>query len=53
MYDLKNRIILVTDAVGFIRSGLIKGLYNKFQDIRIIGVDNMNDYYDVRLKNID
>lgn len=42
--------ILVTGAAGFIGSNLIKALYRKFQNTKVVGIDNMNDYYDVRLK---
>lgn len=48
--DLKGKTILVTGAAGFIGSNLGKRLYNDVEDITVIGIDNMNDYYDVRLK---
>ena len=48
--DLKNKTVLVTGAAGFIGSNLIKRLYKDVRDIQVIGIDNMNDYYDVRLK---
>lgn len=48
--DLKNKTILVTGAAGFIGSNLIKRLYEDIEGITVIGIDNMNDYYDVRLK---
>lgn len=48
--DLKNKTILVTGAAGFIGSNLVKRLYKDVDDITVIGIDNMNDYYDVRLK---
>ena len=48
--DLKNKTVLVTGAAGFIGSNLIKRLYEDVRDIQVIGIDNMNDYYDVRLK---
>ena len=41
--------ILVTGAAGFIGFHLIKALLN--QDCSIIGIDNLNPYYDVNLKN--
>ena len=48
--DLKGKTILVTGAAGFIGSNLVKRLYNDIENITVIGIDNMNDYYDVRLK---
>ena len=48
--DLHKKTILVTGAAGFIGSNLVKRLYNDVKDVRVIGIDNMNDYYDVRLK---
>ena len=48
--DLSQKIILVTGAAGFIGSNLVKELYNRFSDIKVIGFDSVNDYYDVNLK---
>lgn len=48
--DLQRKTILVTGAAGFIGSNLVKRLYNDVEDVTVIGIDNMNDYYDVRLK---
>ena len=48
--DLTNKTILVTGAAGFIGSNLVKRLYQDVKDVKVIGIDNMNDYYDVRLK---
>lgn len=48
--DLKGKTILVTGVAGFIGSNLAKRLYNDVEDLTVIGIDNMNDYYDVRLK---
>ena len=48
--DLKNKTILVTGTAGFIGSNLVKRLYKDVDDVTVIGIDNMNDYYDVRLK---
>ena len=53
MYDrdmLENKKILITGSNGFIGSFLTARLLNDYENIEIIGVDNMNDYYDVRLK---
>ena len=44
------KTILVTGAAGFIGSNLVKRLYQEVPEAQVIGIDNMNDYYDVRLK---
>lgn len=49
--NLDNKNILVTGAAGFIGSNLIKRIYREVPLASIIGIDNMNDYYDVRLKD--
>lgn len=49
--NLNGKTILVTGAAGFIGSNLIKHLYVDTKDVTVIGIDNMNDYYDVRLKD--
>ena len=43
-------IILITGAAGFIGSNLVKAVYKQYDNPTVIGIDNMNDYYDVRLK---
>ncbi len=48
--DLKGKTILITGAAGFIGSNLVKELFNTVDDIKIVGIDNMNDYYDVSIK---
>lgn len=47
---LEKKTILVTGAAGFIGSYLCMNLLNNVKDIKIIGIDNLNDYYDVSLK---
>ena len=47
---LDNKTILVTGSNGFIGSNLCKKLLKDYSNIKVIGVDNMNDYYDVSLK---
>lgn len=48
--DLKGKTVFITGAAGFIGSNLAKVLLERFEDIKIVGLDNMNDYYDVRIK---
>lgn len=48
--DLTDKTVLVTGAAGFIGSNLARTLLDTVKGIRIIGFDNMNDYYDVSLK---
>lgn len=47
---MRENTILVTGAAGFIGYHLCKRLLEENEQIRVIGLDNMNDYYDVRLK---
>lgn len=48
--ELNGKTVLVTGAAGFIGSNLCKRLLNDYKGINVIGIDNMNDYYDVRIK---
>lgn len=48
--ELKNKTILVTGAAGFIGSNLVMELLRSQSPCHIIGIDNMNDYYDVSIK---
>ena len=47
---LDNKRIFITGVAGFIGSNLVKRLFKEVKGATIIGIDNMNDYYDVRLK---
>lgn len=47
---LTNKVILVTGAAGFIGSNLVMELLKEVHPVHIIGIDNMNDYYDVSIK---
>ena len=49
--NLENKTILVTGAAGFIGSNLVKRIYKETSNVTVIGVDNMNAYYDVALKD--
>ena len=48
--ELNGKRILVTGAAGFIGSYLVKRLLQNTTNCTIVGIDNMNDYYDVNLK---
>lgn len=47
---LEGKTVFITGVAGFIGSNLAKRLLNDYSDITIIGIDNMNDYYDVSIK---
>ena len=48
--NLENKTVLVTGAAGFIGANLAKRLLNEFATVKVIGIDSITDYYDVRLK---
>ena len=48
--SLTGKTVLVTGAAGFIGSNLAKRLLTEFEDIKVIGVDSITDYYDVNIK---
>lgn len=48
---LNDKVVLVTGAAGFIGANLVKRLLEEFDSVKVIGIDNITDYYDVRLKH--
>ena len=48
--SLSGKTVFVTGAAGFIGANLSMRLMKDYPDIKVVGIDNMNDYYDVRLK---
>lgn len=48
--ELNGKIILITGAAGFIGANLVMKLLCNLDDITVVGLDNMNDYYDVNIK---
>ena len=48
--NLTGKTVLVTGAAGFIGCNLTLALFKGYENIHVIGVDNMNDYYDVSIK---
>lgn len=48
--SLENKTILVTGAAGFIGANLAKQLLTDYPNCHVVGLDNMNTYYDVNLK---
>ena len=47
---LNNKTVFVTGVAGFIGSNLAKRLLKEFDGIKVVGIDNMNDYFDVSIK---
>lgn len=48
--DLRNKTILITGAAGFIGANLVIELLKTVEAINVVGLDNLNDYYDVSIK---
>ncbi len=48
--ELEGATVIITGAAGFIGANLVLSLLKEYERIRIVGIDNMNDYYDVSLK---
>ena len=49
--DLKNKTVFVTGAAGFIGSNLVLKLLDRVSPVTVVGMDNLNDYYDVSIKD--
>ena len=47
--SLANKVVLVTGAAGFIGANLVKRLLNEFDSVKVIGIDNITEYYDCLL----
>ena len=45
--DLKNKSVFITGAAGFIGSNLAKRLLSTVEGVKVVGLDNMNHYYDI------
>lgn len=48
--NLENKTVLITGAAGFIGANLVMELLRTVHPITVVGLDNMNEYYDVSLK---
>lgn len=48
--SLQNKTVLITGAAGFIGANLVKELIKTVSPVHIVGIDNLNDYYDVSIK---
>lgn len=49
--SLNGKTVLVTGAAGFIGSNLVKRLFHDVENIRVVGLDSITDYYDVNIKH--
>lgn len=49
--DLNDKTILITGAAGFIGANLVLKLLCELKSSKIVGIDNLNDYYDPALKD--
>ena len=48
--ELNGKVVLVTGAAGFIGANLAQQLLDTLKGVHVVGLDNMNDYYDVSIK---
>lgn len=48
--ELNGKTLFITGAAGFIGANLVMRLFRDCGDVTIVGIDNMNEYYDVALK---
>lgn len=48
--ELENKTVLITGAAGFIGGNLAPALLRRYPSIHVVGIDSVNDYYDVSLK---
>ena len=48
--ELNGKVVLVTGAAGFIGANLAEQLLKTLEGVHVVGLDNMNDYYDVSIK---
>lgn len=49
--DLRGKTVLITGAAGFIGANLVKELLSSVEGVTVVGVDNLNDYYDPAIKD--
>ncbi|MBQ0057417.1 MAG: NAD-dependent epimerase/dehydratase family protein [Bacteroidales bacterium] len=49
--NLEGKTVLVTGAAGFIGANIVKRIFKDFQNVRVVGLDSITDYYDVNIKH--